>query len=97
MPLANEAATQSIATPSISQKKVLFLANEQIGGVMKQTIYTSNNGGPSIPVISTGDQLEGRSITSLRLSDNGRAISDNSAVFVATFDNFQEALFRVDL
>lgn len=97
VPLANESETQSINSPSISQKKVLFLATEQSATGTKQKIYVSNNGGMSTAVIGTGEMLDGKEISQLQLSSNGRAISDNYVVFNATFTDGVQALYRVDL
>jgi hypothetical protein len=97
IPLANEAATQSIESPSMSQKQILFLANEEGPTGKTRKIYISNNGGPSTAVIGTGEMLDGKTISFLSLSDNGRAIADNYVVFKVQFTDGVQALYRVDL
>jgi hypothetical protein len=96
IPLAGD-STRSVSSPSISQNKIIFFAAEQgANQAITQRIYLSLDGKTPTRVISTGDQLDGKVITELALSDNGRALSGNYAVFTATFSNSSKALYRVD-
>ena len=97
IPLPNAAALKSVSDPSISGKNVIFRTTEQtaIGTVDK--IYNSLNRQAPKLVLAAGDQLEGKTVTGLKLNENGRTIARNSAVFTATFSDGSSALYRVDL
>ena len=97
VPLAGS-NTRSISSPSISNSKIIFFAAEQGNDQsITERLYLSSNGQAPAPLISTGETLDGKIVSGLKLSDNGRAIADNSAVFAATFRDGSKALYRVDL
>ena len=77
---------------------MLFRSTEQTTtGAIVDKIYTSLNRQAPKVVIAAGEQLDGKTVTGLKLSDNGRTIALNSAVFTATFSDGSSALYRVDL
>lgn len=87
----------SVATPSISAEKVIFKATETTSNGTANVIYLSKKGKAPTAIIRTGDLLDGKTVTSLSLSNNGRAIAKNSVVFLAGFSDAPSALYRVDL
>ncbi len=85
-----------VANPSMSNASVLFQAKAPKAGSSVDTIYLSTNGKAPTIVIQSGEKLNNKTITSLKLSTNGRAIADQSAVFLAGFSDGSTGLFRVD-
>ncbi len=98
LPLPNPTALKSVSDPSISGDNIIFKTTEQTStGAIVDKIYTSLNRQAPKVVIAAGEQLDGKTVTGLKLSDNGRTIALNSAVFTATFSDGSSALYRVDL
>ena len=98
LPLPNLIALKSVSDPSISGDNIIFKTTEQTAtGTIVDKIYTSLNRQAPKVMIATGEQLDGKTVTGLQLSDNGRTIARNSAVFTATFSDGSSALYRVDL
>jgi hypothetical protein len=60
-------------------------------------IYSSFNGQPAQRLIATGNTLNGKVISRLRLSDQGQSINGKAIVFVATFTDGSSALYRAIL
>ncbi len=90
------AGVTQVANPAMSNARVLFQAKTPKAGSSVDTIYLSNNGKAPTIVIQSGEKLNNKTITSLKLSTNGRAIADQSAVFLAGFSDGSTGLFRVD-
>ena len=98
LPLPNATTLKSVNGLSISNEKIIFKATEQAGaGAIVERIYLSNKIQVPQAVISSGETLDGKTITGLSLNENDRSIADNYIVFIATFSDSSKALYRVDL
>ena len=98
LPLPNPATLKSVSDPSISNNKILFKTTEQVAdGPIVERIYVSRNTQVPKLILSSGEQLDGKVITGLKLGDNGRSIAGNYVVFTATFSDGSQALYRADL
>jgi hypothetical protein len=86
--------TQTFSNPSISDRTIIFRAQASNG---IERIYISKNGALPTALLTSGTKLDGKTISALTLSGNGRAIAGNSLVFTATFTDSSKALYRVDL
>jgi hypothetical protein len=87
----------SISNPSISNRSVIFQASVPlIKAPAVDKIYLSQNAAPPTVLVSAGQKIDGKTISKLSLSRNGRTIADNAAVFTATFTDGTTALYRVD-
>lgn len=85
-----------VANPSISRTRVLFQGRIPNAGTVVDAIFLSIDGKAPQVMIKAGEQLNNKTITSLKLSNNGRAIADQSAVFLAGFSDGTMGLVRVD-
>ena len=98
LPLPNATTLKSVSSLSISNEKIIFKATEQTAaGAIVERIYLSNKTQAPQAVISSGETLDGKTITGLSLNENDRSIADNYVVFIATFSDSSKALYRVDL
>ena len=98
LPLPNSTTLKSVSDLSISNKKIVFKATEQIAtGAIVERIYLSNKTQAPQALISSGETLDGKTIKELSLNEDGRTISDNYVVFTATFSDNSRALYRIDL
>lgn len=86
-----------VANPSMSNARVMFQAKASKEGRSVDTIYLSNDGKAPTVLIQAGEKINNKTVTSLKLSNNGRAIADNAAVFLAGFEDGSTGLVRVDL
>jgi hypothetical protein len=86
--------TQTFNNPSISDRTIIFRAQASNG---IQRIYISKNGALPTALLTSGMKLDGKTISALTLSGNGRAIAGNSFIFTATFTDSSKALYRADL
>jgi hypothetical protein len=84
---------------SISNRSVIFSSKQFVltSSYPIDKIYLSENGQAPSPIISGGDVLDGKTVSQLELSNNGRTIAGKSVVFTATFTDGTRALYRVDL
>jgi hypothetical protein len=84
----------AISQPSIQSRTVIFrgIQENKVDG-----IYSSFNGQPAQRLIATGNQLDGKVISRLRLSDQGQSLNGKAIVFVATFTDGSSALYRAIL
>jgi hypothetical protein len=84
----------AISQPSIQSRTVIFrgIQENKVDG-----IYSSFNGQPAQRLIATGNKLDGKVISRLRLSDQGQSINGKAIVFVATFTDGSSALYRAIL
>lgn len=98
LPLPNPATLKSVSDPSMSNDKILFRTTEQAAnGPIVERIYVSQNTQAPKLILGSGEQLDGKTITGLKLGDNGRSIAGNYVVFTATFSDGSQALYRADL
>ena len=98
LPLPSATTLKSVSDLSISNEKTIFKATEQTAaGAIVERIYLSNKTQVPQAVISSGETLDGKTITGLSLNENGRTIAGNYVVFIATFSDTSKALYRVDL
>jgi hypothetical protein len=96
----SNSVSRRIANPAISDKNVAFQTTDQVSNqnpAPVETIYRSQNAQAPQKVVATGDRLDGKTVKSVQLSENGRSLSGNSIVFTATFTDGITALYRVDL
>jgi hypothetical protein len=91
------AGVEGVVNPSMSKTQVMFQARSPKNGTLVDTIFLSLNGKAPTVLIQAGETLNNKTIAALRLSTNGRAIADQSAVFLADFTDGSTGLFRVDL
>jgi hypothetical protein len=84
----------AISQPSIQSRTVIFrgIQENKVDG-----IYSSFNGQAAQRLIATGNKLDGKVISRLRLSDQGQSINGKAIVFVATFTDGSSALYRAIL
>jgi hypothetical protein len=87
-------ATVEISQPSIQSRTVIFRGTQE-GKV--DAIYSSFNGQAAQRLIGTGNTLNGKVISRLRLSDQGQSLNGKAIVFVATFTDGSSALYRAIL
>jgi hypothetical protein len=85
--------TIGVSQPSIQSRTVIFRGTERGGGA----IYSSYNAQAPQRLIGTGNQLNGKVISNIRLSDQGQSINGKAIVFVATFADGSSALYRAVL
>jgi hypothetical protein len=83
----------AISQPSIQSRTVIFRGTKGD----RDTIYLSFNAQRAQPIVSTGNTLNGKVISRLRLSDQGQSINGKAIVFVATFTDGSSALYRATL
>jgi hypothetical protein len=81
----------AISQPSIQSRTVIFRGTQE-GKV--DAIYSSFNGQAAQRLIGTGNTLNGKVISRLRLSDQGQSINGKAIVFVTTFTDGSSALYR---
>jgi hypothetical protein len=84
----------AISQPSIQNRTVIFrgIQENKVDG-----IYSSFNGQTAQRLIATGNKLDGKVISRLRLSDQGQSLNGKAIVFVATFADGSSALYRAIL
>jgi hypothetical protein len=84
----------AISQPSIQSRTVIFrgIQENKVDG-----IYSSFNGQAAQRLIATGNKLDGKVISRLRLSDQGQSLNGKAIVFVATFTDGSSALYRAIL
>ena len=98
LPLPKATTLKSVSELSISNEKIVFKATEQgAAGAIVERIYLSNKTQVPKSVISSGEKLDGKTITGLSLNEDDRSIADNYVVFIATFSDNSKALYRADL
>jgi hypothetical protein len=83
----------AIGEPSIQSRTVIFRGTQN----GNEAIYSSFNGQPAQRLIGTGNQLDGKVISRIRLSDQGQSLNGKAIVFVATFADGSSALYRAVL
>lgn len=94
---APPASAFGLSNPSISNRSVIYRASFSAANAPTiERIYLSQDGKAPIALVSTFDTLDGKVVSALNLSRNGRTIADNAAVFTATFRDGTTALYRVD-
>ena len=98
LPLPNAATLKSVSDPSISNNKIIFKTTEQDpNGSIVEKIYLSNKNQAPQLIVSSGQVIDGKTITGLKLNTYGRTIADNYVVFIGTFSDSSQALYRIDL
>jgi hypothetical protein len=84
----------AISQPSIQSRTVIFRGTQEN---KVDAIYSSFNGQTAQRLIGTGNKLDGKVISRLRLSDQGQSLNGKAIVFVATFTDGSIALYRAIL
>jgi hypothetical protein len=97
VPTPNVSSAPSLVSPSLSNRSVLYLRLRFSGAPDDRTrLYLSQNGQAPITLLKDGDQLDGKTVSTIGLGESGRTLAGNSAVFTVGFQDNSTALYRVD-